>query len=101
MVGKKPRNSHLAGGKHKTGVPFDERGYPDFSAWRHPDVPDVRIKLSEPPNREMDRQMANAAAGLSETPPGYVWHHHQDRGLMQLIEEGVHLKTGHTGGFSQ
>ena len=97
---RKIRNSHLAGGKHpKTGVPFDEDGFPDFSAHRHPDVPDVRIELSG--SRGTDFARANKAAGLSETPAGDTWHHHQDSGLMQLIDRTVHAKTGHTGGFSQ
>jgi RHS repeat-associated protein len=94
-----PRNGGLAGGKHpNTGVPFDAEGFPDFSAWRHPDVPDVRIDLAG--NRSTDFARANAAAGLDETPAGYTWHHHQDCGLMQLIETGAHAMTGHTGGFS-
>jgi RHS repeat-associated protein len=93
------RNKHLAGGKHpETGVPFDKNGFPDFSAWRHPDVKDVRIKLSG--NRAADERLANKVAGLAETPAGYVWHHNQDKGLMQLIERDVHRRTGHTGGFS-
>ncbi|MEU9744056.1 HNH endonuclease [Micromonospora chersina] len=37
---------------------------------------------------------------MKETPEGYTWHHHQDPGLMQLVEEWTHAKTGHTGGFS-
>ena len=46
----KVRNGGLAGSEHPvTGVPFDENGFPDFSASRHPDVPDVRI---EPPGVE-------------------------------------------------
>jgi hypothetical protein len=94
-----PRNYHLRNQKHPvTGVPFDSRGYPDFSAWRHPSVPDVRIRLTG--NRNRDFAAANAKAGLRETPEGYTWHHHQDSGLMQLIEETVHAKTGHTGGFA-
>ncbi|WP_349305946.1 HNH endonuclease [Pseudofrankia sp. DC12] len=39
--------------------------------------------------------------GLQRTPQGYPWHHHQDPGLMQLVESGVHSRTGHTGGFSR
>jgi len=94
-----PRNAHLAGQKHPvTGVPFNAKGYPDFSAWRHPTVPDQRITLSG--NRSTDFARANAKAGLKETPEGYTWHHHEDKGLMQLIQETVHAKTGHTGGFS-
>lgn len=97
--GGKIRNQHLAGKRHPTtGVPFDKNGYPNFSAWRHPKVPDIRIKLSG--NRAVDERAANLAAGLKQTPKGYTWHHHQDKGLMQLIESGVHRKTGHTGGFA-
>jgi hypothetical protein len=58
-----PRNYHLRNQKHPvTGVPFDSRGYPDFSAWRHPNVPDQRITLTG--NRGRDEALANAKAGL-------------------------------------
>jgi hypothetical protein len=97
--GKNPRNYALAGKRHpKSGVPFDAEGFPDFSDHRHPDVPDVRISLSG--SRPKDSALANAAAGLRSTPEGYVWHHHQDKGLMQLILKSVHEATAHTGGFS-
>ena len=43
---------------------------------------------------------ANKAAGYTLTPKDYTWHHHQDRGRMQLVERSVHEKTGHTGGFA-
>ncbi|WP_331462014.1 HNH endonuclease [Streptomyces sp. KMM 9044] len=94
----KVRNGKLAGGIHpNTGVPFDANGFPDFSAWRHPQVPDVRIQLTG--SRSKDFRLANEAAGLPSTPAGYTWHHHQDRGLMQLIDRRIHADTGHTGGF--
>lgn len=32
--------------------------------------------------------------------PNYTWHHHQDIGRMQLIDEVVHRRTGHMGGES-
>lgn len=93
------RNSHLAGSTHpKSGVPFDDAGFPNFSAWRHPDVSDVRIQLTG--SRSKDFGLANEAAGLARTPVGYTWHHHQDAGLMQLIRADIHRMTGHTGGFS-
>jgi RHS repeat-associated protein len=92
------RNGALAGNAHPvTGIPFDMQGFPDFSSVRHPSVPDVRIALSG--NRSTDFARANRAAGLDSTPTGYTWHHHQDKGLMQLIDRTVHAKTGHTGGF--
>lgn len=33
-----------------------------------------------------------------ETPDGYVWHHHETLGRLELVEESVHANTGHTGG---
>lgn len=33
-------------------------------------------------------------------PEGYVWHHSEDRGEMQLVDAEIHAKTGHTGGKS-
>lgn len=93
------RNQGLAGGTHpKTGVPFNKDGFPDFTNYKHPNVPDVRIALTG--NRRADEAAANAAAGLPKTPTGYTWHHHEDVGLMQLVQSGPHLKTGHTGGYS-
>lgn len=35
---------------------------------------------------------------LGETPDGYVWHHHQEPGRLELVDEEVHANTGHTGG---
>ena len=33
-----------------------------------------------------------------ETPDGYVWHHHEEPGVSQLVNEETHHQTGHTGG---
>jgi hypothetical protein len=35
--------------------------------------------------------------GKGIKPKGYNWHH-QDEGKMQLVDEFIHGKTGHTGG---
>ena len=32
-------------------------------------------------------------------PEGYIWHHNETEGLMQLVDEGIHSATGHTGGM--
>ncbi|AGE64234.1 HNH endonuclease [Bacillus subtilis] len=47
-------------------------------------------------NQFNDLQIKMIKAG--ETPDGYTWHHHQDPGRMQLVDQKVHRKTGHTGG---
>lgn len=32
------------------------------------------------------------------TPTGFDWHHNEQPGVLQLVEEETHQKTGHTGG---
>lgn len=32
------------------------------------------------------------------SPPGYTWHHHKDRGRLQLIDRDVHAAFPHVGG---
>ncbi|MGB6406724.1 MAG: HNH endonuclease [Planococcus donghaensis] len=34
----------------------------------------------------------------SVTPEGYAWHHHEEPGKLQLINQEIHKQTGHTGG---
>ena len=33
-----------------------------------------------------------------KTPTGYTWHHDIEEGVMQLVDQEEHKKTGHTGG---
>jgi len=88
------RNAHLAGGNHhKTDVPFDSDGFPDFSAHAT-----HTVTINQTGRRGVDERLANAAAGLRATPKGYTWHHHQDGTTMQLIPRAIHRATGHTGG---
>ena len=35
-----------------------------------------------------------------ETPSGYTWHHHQDVGVLQLVDAELHSKTHHAGGYT-
>ncbi|WP_067729138.1 HNH endonuclease [Oceanobacillus damuensis] len=35
-----------------------------------------------------------------DTPEGYVWHHTEDPGVLQLVDKEIHAETGHTGGRS-
>lgn len=32
------------------------------------------------------------------TPDGYVWHHNEEAGILQLVDAVIHSQTGHTGG---
>ncbi len=113
------RNKALAGDVHPvTGVPFDENGFPVFDAVADVDIPPELFKesdykqfkaatlaLNEALQRSpeamqdfTDEQLSQIAKG--ETPDGYTWHHNQDDGRMQLVDEDTHAKTGHTGGDS-
>jgi hypothetical protein len=35
-----------------------------------------------------------------QTPDGYTWHHNEEPGLLQLVDEESHSQTAHTGGRS-
>ena len=45
-----------------------------------------------------DEQLEQIKAG--DTPEGYVWHHSEEAGTLQLVDTTVHAQTGHTGGRS-
>ena len=87
------RNQALAGKRHlDTGIPFDNQGFPDFSS-----VTRDTATFPHTGNLDTDRATANRQRGYSSTPPGMVWHHHQDGRTMQLVPEDIHTRTGHTG----
>jgi hypothetical protein len=92
--GKVIRNSKLANSKHpETGVEFDGGGYPIFQA-------EKKVKIKYTGDRNKDFTAANKKAGFEQTPKNMTWHHHQDGKTMELVDEVIHQKTGHTGGFS-
>ncbi|WP_240689499.1 HNH endonuclease [Ammoniphilus sp. YIM 78166] len=37
---------------------------------------------------------------LGETPDGYVWHHSEVPGKMELVDEETHAQSAHTDGRS-
>ena len=43
-----------------------------------------------------DEQIEQIEAG--DTPEGYVWHHSEEPGTLQLVDTTTHAQTGHTGG---
>ena len=87
--------------KGGTSVRYGSDGFPDFSPhmYRGSDgLGSVRINYTG--SRTGDFAAANKAAGFADTPAGYTWHHHQDVGLMQLIQTSVHKRFSHSGGVS-
>ncbi|OOF88612.1 hypothetical protein BKG94_05580 [Rodentibacter ratti] len=51
--------------------------------------PDLKSKFSKEQLEQIDN---------GDTPDGYTWHHHEEKGKMQLVDTAIHNKTGHTGG---
>ncbi|MDO4879413.1 MAG: HNH endonuclease [Neisseria sp.] len=43
-------------------------------------------------------EQLKAIKGGKAKIPEYTWHHHQDRGRMQLVKQGKHKDAGHIGG---
>ena len=56
---------------------------------------DRKKQLKKMFNKE---ELADIAEGV--IPEGFVWHHSETEGLMQLVEESIHAATGHDGGMS-
>lgn len=38
------------------------------------------------------------AVASGQTPEGFTWHHNEEPGLLQLVDEETHAQTAHTGG---
>ncbi|BCG58118.1 HNH endonuclease [Paenibacillus sp. URB8-2] len=124
----KTRNEGLAGECHpETNVPFQEKTiqttdgtftgvFPEFTVT-------YEMKLDESLYLESDaKQFKAATQSLSEAinndpdlkakfderqieqinngkvPEGYVWHHNEEPGVMQLVDRSLHETTAHTGG---
>ncbi|MDA8451534.1 RHS domain-containing protein [Acidovorax sp. NCPPB 3859] len=91
-------------GKYPHGVPFNMRGFPDFSryALRKADVGSFTTDYN-------DFKSANEAAFGKGNPFGasskitmngkeYTWHHTEKDGQFQLIPKDIHDAVKHTGG---
>ena len=114
-------NVRYAGRKHPdSGVVFDHKGFPIFD-----DIAKYDTRLDQKAFYATDRigQMRMATRDLREqinsgkisrsqfSPeqlkaiqsgrskiPRLTWHHHQDRGRMQLVPKGKHNEARHIGG---
>lgn len=109
----------MANKRHpKTKVCFDDKGFPKFKVY-------YTVKLKKKyfcETRERHFYMANKILDEDifcnrklrskfsksqikqisqyETPSGYTWHHHQDAGVLQLVDAELHSKTHHVGGYT-
>jgi filamentous hemagglutinin len=79
--------------KYPESVRFNEKGFPDFSPYAR-----ETVEIRYTGDRADDFDLANEAAGLTHTPEGYSWHHHEDAKTMQLVPTDLHKAVRHTGG---
>ncbi len=48
----------------------------------------------------IDYEGTNPPTQKGSSPPNKTWHHHKNKGIMELIDRSVHAAFGHHGGFS-
>ncbi|MBF0780468.1 HNH endonuclease [Granulicatella sp. 19428wC4_WM01] len=101
-----------------TGVPFDSDGFPIFEVLGEMNLqPEDYLKSRathfDRASKDLYNQILNnsdLASQFTSTeieifknggiPKRFTWHHHQNEGLMQLVDRKIHRKTGHIGGYS-
>jgi A nuclease of the HNH/ENDO VII superfamily with conserved WHH len=80
--------------RYPNGVRFTRSGYPVLTPY---EIDRVAID-NLTGDRKVDAKLANLAAGRSETPEDYTWHHVEDGRTMELVPEDLHDLVKHTGG---
>ena len=74
---------------------------PDFSEYLHPNKKISEIKIKEfTGDRELDKTIFKKYTGLRRIPEGYVVHHSEPNGTLQLVKEDVHNLFKHFGGYT-
>jgi len=85
------------------GLRFKDTGYPDFEPYAKA-LPNgnKEVRIAYTGSQEADYAAANKAAGLEETPRGWIWHHAEgDEGIMMLVPRDLHNTVRHTGGIAE
>ncbi|OYD07747.1 HNH endonuclease [Paludifilum halophilum] len=101
----------------KVTVPY-EKGFPNFEQWKSAelDLPEQlwlssdakqftylnkKLYILTQKNPDLGSKFTDDELKLlkrGKTPSRFTWHHHQDKGRMQLVDRYIHSKAGHTGG---
>lgn len=109
----------MAGKVHKkTKVEFDNNGFPKFKArytiyLKKEDYGKSREAHFNYANKEVYKKAIDsklvrklftkkelAQMKMGNTPEKYTWHHHQDKGKLQLVSRKIHSEVNHIGGYS-
>ena len=74
---------------------------PDFGPYLYEGgVNTLRIRLTGDRNRDINIAWRLSGLPRKELENDWVWHHHQELGVMQLVNREVHKAFAHTGGFA-
>lgn len=102
----------------KSQIRFDRNGFPIFKAVYTYHLPIKEWKKSREThflraNKELYKKAMKSrrikklfspkeleCLKKGETPRKYTWHHHQNRGKMQLVLREIHSSVEHIGGYS-
>lgn len=102
----------------RTGIYFDKDGFPKFKAiteiklerryWkkdREAHFYRASRKLYEKIQKSsrLAKKFTKREISLfkqGDLPSKYTWHHHQDNGVLQLVDRDIHAEVRHNGGFS-
>jgi hypothetical protein len=109
-------NYKLAGKTHSSGVRFSRDGFPQFTNYGQITLPtnllkstnatqfnnaNAQLYLQILKNPNIAKHFTLAERNLIKNgtlPSKFVWHHHQNTGVLQVVNRQIHSKTGHTGG---
>ena len=116
------KNGGCAGGSLNIGplgsVPYDINGFPVFSSRGDVVIDSVFISSNvKAQSREASKALSEAIKAdpvlaskftseeiqlfeKKKWPSGYTWHHHQEKGRMQLVETKIHDAAKHVGGYA-
>lgn len=88
--------------EHPFEAKLDESLY-DARDARHFKEANEQLKeaIQESPElRDMFTEEQLEEIKYSDTPDGYIWHHGEEPGSLQLVDKTTHEQTAHTGGRS-
>lgn len=73
---------------------------PDFSEHLHPDIEISTANIEGfTGDRRKDMDLFLKEVGIDEVPDGYIIHHSEPNGTLQLVKEDVHSLFKHYGGY--
>lgn len=102
----------------KTGIKFDEKGFPKFKSMctiylpkkYHKKSREVHFYNASKMLYDLCKKNTSLRKKFNENelkifsqggvPEKYTWHHHQNKGVLQLVNRDIHADVNHIGGFS-